>query len=77
MPTYEHILYENRGPVVLITLNRPERLNAWTQRMENEFIDAIEVASADPGVGCIVVHGHARDHLVRRLLVEQHLGGRR
>ena len=60
MPTYEHILYENRGPVVLITLNRPERLNAWTQRMENEFIDAIEVASADPGVGCIVVTGAGR-----------------
>ncbi len=60
MPDYEHILYENRGAVALITLNRPERLNAWTQRMENEFIDAINFASADAGVGCIVITGAGR-----------------
>ncbi len=60
MPEYQHILYENRGPVVLITLNRPERLNAWTQTMENEFIDAINTASADSGTGCIVITGAGR-----------------
>jgi 2-(1,2-epoxy-1,2-dihydrophenyl)acetyl-CoA isomerase len=60
MPDYQHILYENRGPVALITLNRPERLNAWTQVMEDEFIDAIDHASADPEVGCIVITGAGR-----------------
>ena len=60
MATYEHILYENKGPVALITLNRPERLNAWTQTMEMEFIDAINAASADPEVGCIVITGAGR-----------------
>ena len=60
MPDYEHILYENRGAVALITLNRPERLNAWTGTMENEFIDAINHASADPDVGCIVITGAGR-----------------
>ena len=60
MPEYQHILYENRGPVVLITLNRPERLNAWTQTMENEFIDAINTASADRDTGCIVITGAGR-----------------
>ncbi len=60
MPTYEHILYEPRGAVVLITLNRPERLNAWTGTMENEFIDAIKVAAADPAIGCVVVTGAGR-----------------
>jgi 2-(1,2-epoxy-1,2-dihydrophenyl)acetyl-CoA isomerase len=60
MSDYEHILYESRGAVALITLNRPERLNAWTQRMENEFIDAIEAAAEDPAIGCVVVTGAGR-----------------
>jgi 2-(1,2-epoxy-1,2-dihydrophenyl)acetyl-CoA isomerase len=60
MPTYEHILYEPRGAVLLITLNRPERLNAWTQKMEDEFIDAMDQAAADPGIGCVVVTGAGR-----------------
>jgi 2-(1,2-epoxy-1,2-dihydrophenyl)acetyl-CoA isomerase len=60
MPDYKHILYEARGAVALITLNRPERLNAWTATMENEFIDAVTTASADPDIGCIVVTGAGR-----------------
>ncbi len=57
---YEHILYETRGPVALITLNRPERLNAWTQTMEDEVIDAVNAAAHDPAVGCVVVTGAGR-----------------
>jgi 2-(1,2-epoxy-1,2-dihydrophenyl)acetyl-CoA isomerase len=60
MPDFQQILYENRGPVVLITLNRPERLNAWTARMELEFIEAINTASTEPGTGCIVITGAGR-----------------
>ena len=30
---YEHITYDPKGAVALITLNRPERLNAWTPLM--------------------------------------------
>lgn len=66
-PAYEQILYETHGSrlpagrqVVLITLNRPEKLNAWTPEMENEFIDALEQASADRQVGAIVVTGAGR-----------------
>lgn len=59
-PSYEHILYETKGRIALITLNRPEKLNAWTPLMEQEFMDALERASADPGVGCIVVTGAGR-----------------
>jgi 2-(1,2-epoxy-1,2-dihydrophenyl)acetyl-CoA isomerase len=57
---YEQILYEPRDGVALITLNRPEKLNAWTQTMELEFIDAINTAANDPGVGCVVVTGAGR-----------------
>ena len=60
MPNYEQIIYDLRGAVALITLNRPERLNAWTQTMEDEFIDAIDTAAADSGVGCVVVTGAGR-----------------
>jgi enoyl-CoA hydratase/carnithine racemase len=58
---YEHILYEPRDKgVALLTLNRPEKLNAWTMQMENEVIDAVQAASADPAVGCIVITGAGR-----------------
>ncbi len=60
MPTYEHIIYDPRGAIALITLNRPERLNAWTPTMENEFIDAINTAAADSAIGCVVVTGAGR-----------------
>lgn len=57
---YENILYERRDRIVLITLNRPEKLNAWSPGMEAEFISALDAASADPGVHVIVVTGAGR-----------------
>jgi 2-(1,2-epoxy-1,2-dihydrophenyl)acetyl-CoA isomerase len=60
MPAYEHILYEPRGGIALITLNRPEKLNAWTQTMENEVIEAVQAAAADPSIGCLVITGAGR-----------------
>ncbi len=57
---YEHILYERRDAIALITLNRPEKLNAWNARMEGEFIQALDAASADPQVHVIVVTGAGR-----------------
>jgi 2-(1,2-epoxy-1,2-dihydrophenyl)acetyl-CoA isomerase len=57
---YETILYERRGRIGLITLNRPEKLNAWNPRMEGEFIDAVNGASTDRQVGALVVTGAGR-----------------
>jgi enoyl-CoA hydratase/carnithine racemase len=57
---YEQILYERRERVALLTLNRPDKLNAWTPKMELEFIDAIERAAGDPQVGALVVTGAGR-----------------
>ncbi len=43
--------------LVLLTLNRPEKLNAWTPRMSAELVDAIEAADANASVGAVVVTG--------------------
>jgi enoyl-CoA hydratase/carnithine racemase len=58
--SYEHILYEPRERIALITLNRPDRLNAWTPLMEEEFMDALDRASGDSGVGAVIVTGAGR-----------------
>src|SRR3972149_2518583 len=47
-PQHETITYERRGRVGLITLNRPEKLNAWNPRMESEVIDCVTRAAGDP-----------------------------
>jgi enoyl-CoA hydratase/carnithine racemase len=57
---YEQITVERRDEVPLLTLNRPERLNAWTPRMSVELADAIEQANGDRSVGAIVVTGAGR-----------------
>src|SRR3990170_6721275 len=57
---YQTILYERRARVGLITLNRPQKLNAWNPRMETEFIDCVTRAAADRQVGALVVTGAGR-----------------
>jgi enoyl-CoA hydratase/carnithine racemase len=46
--------------VLTMTLNRPDRLNAWTRRMEREYFTALDDADADPAVRAIVVTGAGR-----------------
>ena len=57
---YETILCEAKGHVLLLTLNRPEKLNAWNGQMESDFIDALDSASSDPEIRVIVVTGAGR-----------------
>ena len=57
---YEQIRSERRGDVQLVTLNRPDRLNAWTPRMAEELADAFTLANRDAGVGAIVMTGEGR-----------------
>lgn len=57
---YTQIAVERRGEVALITLNRPDRLNAWTPRMAEEQAHAITAANDDPDVGAIVMTGAGR-----------------
>ncbi|MAS58800.1 MAG: enoyl-CoA hydratase [Gammaproteobacteria bacterium] len=57
---YSQILYETKGSAALITLNRPEKLNAWTPQMCEEQADAIERANEDKDVGAIIMTGAGR-----------------
>jgi enoyl-CoA hydratase/carnithine racemase len=59
-PDYEQIQFESRDEVGLITLNRPDKLNAWTPRMAGEMADAIGRANDDPAIGAIVLTGAGR-----------------
>jgi enoyl-CoA hydratase/carnithine racemase len=56
----ETILTEQRGEVLLITLNRPERMNAWTPQMSVELAEAISSANRSPDIGAIVMTGAGR-----------------
>src|SRR3954462_3450752 len=58
--SYKTIEYATDGRVALITLNRPERLNAWTPAMAAEQAAAIGAANDDPSVGAIVMTGAGR-----------------
>ena len=60
LPTYETLLYEIEHRVLTITLNRPDRLNAFTPTMGAEIIDALDHADADDGVRAIIFTGAGR-----------------
>jgi enoyl-CoA hydratase/carnithine racemase len=57
---YEQILAETSNGVLTITLNRPERLNAWTAQMGQELRAAFDRADLDDEVRAIVVTGAGR-----------------
>jgi enoyl-CoA hydratase/carnithine racemase len=58
--TYETLLYRIEDRVLTITLNRPERMNAFTRRMADELIDAFDKADADDAIGVVIVTGAGR-----------------
>ena len=53
----EVVLHEQRDGVALLTLNRPDRLNAWTPPMEVRYFGLLERCDADPEVRIVVVTG--------------------
>jgi enoyl-CoA hydratase/carnithine racemase len=57
---YEHISWELRERVATVTLNRPDKLNAFTRQMRDELIDAFGRADADDEVRVVIVTGAGR-----------------
>jgi 2-(1,2-epoxy-1,2-dihydrophenyl)acetyl-CoA isomerase len=55
-----HLLFELRGSVAVLTMNRPERLNALSRPMIDGAIAALERCADDAAVGCIVLTGAGR-----------------
>jgi enoyl-CoA hydratase/carnithine racemase len=60
MPDYKEIVYQKQRDGVLITLNRPEALNAITRPMLKELHHALDEAEADPEIRAIVLTGAGR-----------------
>ncbi|HRD28817.1 MAG TPA: enoyl-CoA hydratase [Caulobacter sp.] len=58
--SYQDILYQVEDGVAVVTLNRPDRLNAWTGRMHVEVKAAMSAATDDPAVKVIILTGAGR-----------------
>ena len=59
-PSTDLVLAERRGSVLVLSLNRPERLNAWTDALEERYYARLDAAEDDPEVRAIVVTGAGR-----------------
>lgn len=57
---YEQIIYDVKDGIATITMNRPEKLNAFTGTMMTEMIDAFDKADADDDVRAVIVTGAGR-----------------
>ena len=57
---YEQIIYDVADGIATITLNRPDKLNAFTGTMMTEMIDAFDQIDADDDVRCVIVTGAGR-----------------
>jgi enoyl-CoA hydratase/carnithine racemase len=60
MSDFEQIRAERAGGILTITLNRPERLNAFTETMRRELIAAFDLADSDDDVRAVIVTGEGR-----------------
>jgi len=57
MPQLETIIVEQKGAVTLVTLNRPQALNAFNNKVINELIETFAAYDADDGQRCLVLTG--------------------
>ncbi len=57
---YDTIIYDVEDEILTITLNRPDKLNAFNNIMMNEMIEAFDKADADDNVKAIIVTGAGR-----------------
>lgn len=57
---YQQITFVVENKIATITLNRPERLNAFTETMQAELLDAFDVIDGDDGIRAVVITGEGR-----------------
>ena len=57
---YEFVLSESRGPVGIVTINRPQVRNALNHQTIAEIVDALEAFDCDPVIRCMVLTGDDR-----------------
>ncbi|MGE0699299.1 MAG: enoyl-CoA hydratase/isomerase family protein [Hyphomicrobiaceae bacterium] len=55
--SYEHILVDREDGVGVVTLNRPDVLNAMNRKLGAELLDAVKSLEADDAIGCLVITG--------------------
>jgi len=60
MPEFETLRYEIEDQVLLLTMNRPERLNAFNSQMQREFLEALDHADTDDEIRAVIVTGEGR-----------------
>ncbi len=57
---YDTVNLHRRGPAAIIELNRPERMNAWSDQFSLDLLDAIRTTAEDDGVRAVMVTGAGR-----------------
>ena len=57
---FETIRLETQGPIAILTLNRPDRLNAINDSMKIEIADALQRVEADDKIAVLVLRGAGR-----------------
>ena len=73
--TTDELLVENKGRIVVLTLNRPERMNAISRDMLDQLSAKVTEANKDPEVRCIVLTGNGRGFCAGLDLVDAGAGG--
>ena len=59
-PTFETVLYQVEDGVALVTLNRPEKLNAFNTQMMKDLIAVFDETDRDDAVRAVIVTGAGR-----------------
>jgi len=71
----DSVLAEQRGAVRVLTFNHPERLNAWSNDMEDRYFELLDEADTDPGVRAVVVTGSGRGFCAGAVMSELEAAG--
>ena len=60
MPEFNTLQYQVVDHVLTLTMNRPERLNAFNSEMQREFLEALDHADQDDEIRAVIVTGEGR-----------------